>query len=350
MGLRFRPWLIAGFAMLSVAAATHATGLPPEAVLEQVSRTRRAEVQEIVIDPTFVRTLSLKAAADSQVFACLLDHPDINAPLSRRFGIALHRLVRVGPGRYQGDDGAGNSGTLEVLGAEVDRRIFMERGVSPDWWFGDIAGRVVAVVAFSSHGNHLRGDVEVWARIDQGMVDRLIRILSPVLGGFLDRKLHEQFGVTFRVAERAALEPDRFCAVLAGLPDGSPEERDALAGLAGCTARVAADPSAAPCGARQRHGSPRPGVAAADRDAADPAMPFRRTGSSPKGPALSNVVQAPSNPGRSKSARGVSSDWNCARYWARESSPPLACRLLLRLTRERMDGPFPYGTDEEDGR
>ena len=80
----------------------------------------------------------------------------------------------------------------------------------------------------------MQGHITMWARIDEGPVDRLLRLLNPVLSGLLDRKLQEQFGLTFRVAEQGACEPERFCNALAGLAEGSRRERRRVAELAGC--------------------------------------------------------------------------------------------------------------------
>jgi hypothetical protein len=93
---------------------------------------------------------------------------------------------------------------------------------------------VAALVVFSAEREGLRGTVTVWARIDHGVVDRLLRLLAPLLGRFLDRKLREQFSLAVRVAETAAQDPGQFCPLLGALAGGAPEERQALAGLAGC--------------------------------------------------------------------------------------------------------------------
>ena len=213
---RASPWL-AGVALLWAAAAG-ANEPSQHAVLEQVAPARHDEVREILADPTFVGRLRLEAVATPQVFIYLLDHPDINTALARALQIAPTRLWRVGPGRYQGDDGEWNAGTLDVLSAEGDRRVFLEQGVSRGWWFGEVAGRVVAAVDFSGEGDRIRGEVQVWAKIDHGVLDRLLRVVAPVLGGLLDRKLEEQFGITFRVAEHARRDPARFCQLLAEIP------------------------------------------------------------------------------------------------------------------------------------
>ncbi len=235
--MRTAPWL-AGLAVLWAAAAG-ANEPAHHAVLEQVVSVRQDEVREILTDPTFVRRLRLEAVANPQVFIYLLDHPDITTALARILQIAPTRLWRVGPGQYQGKDGDWNAGTLEVLAADGDRRVFLEQGVSRGWWFGDVAGRVVAAVDLSSEGDRIRGEVTVWAKIDHGALDRLLRMAAPVLGGFLDRKLEEQFGITFRVAERASRDTPRFCHFLAVVPDGSREERQALASAAACPGRRA---------------------------------------------------------------------------------------------------------------
>jgi hypothetical protein len=227
-----------GGLLLIVPAALDAGPGAPFTILKQVPADRRAEVAEIVADPTFVRTLEFKAAADPRVFTYLLDHPDVNAALARALGIASYRVVRIGPGRYQGEDGGGNVGTIEVFATEGTQQAVLERGVSSGWWFGDLAGRVVVLIAVVPAGDRVRGRVTVWARIDQGMVDRLLRLLKPMLSGFLDRKLREQLAIPFRVAEDAARDADQFCFQFAALPGESRTEGQALSGLAGCDRRI----------------------------------------------------------------------------------------------------------------
>jgi hypothetical protein len=230
--VRTSAWLLAGLLLLGVAAAA-GNEPSPHQVLERMSAVR-PEVGDILADPTFVRRLRLEAVADPQVFTYLLDHPDINSALGRALQLSPTRLWRVRPGRYEGDDGEWNAGSLEVLWAEGDRRIFLEQGVSRGWWFGDLAGRVVAAVDISREGDRIRGTVEVWAKIDHGIVDRLLRVLAPMLGGFLDRKLEEQFGIMFRVAEYARRDPAGFCHLVGVTPEGSLEERQTLASVAAC--------------------------------------------------------------------------------------------------------------------
>jgi hypothetical protein len=216
------------------AAAASANEPSPQAVLEQVSPDRHDEVEEILAHPTFVARLQMETDASHQLFIFLLDHPDINCALARALQIAPTRLRRVGAGRYQGDDGAWNSGTLEVLSAAGDRRVVLAKGVSRGYWFGDVAGRVVAAVSLARDGDRIRGEIVVWATVDHGVLDRLLRVVAPVIGGLLDSQLKKQYGITFRVAEHATHDTARFCHALAVIPDGSREERQTLASVAGC--------------------------------------------------------------------------------------------------------------------
>ncbi len=250
----------AAWVMLSVAGAAQARGLSSETIPEVVPPAFRPEVRAVVTDPTFVRSLDLEAVADPRLFAHLLDHPDLMAALGRDLSLTRTRLVRLGPDRYQGQDAAGNAGTLDVLWGDGAQRVLLERGVSPGWWFGNISGRVVALVALSTEGDLTRGHVTVWARIDEGLMDRVLRFLTPVLGGFLDRKLQEQFGLTFRVAARAAREPERFCNALTGLAEGSPRARRRVAELVGCRDNWREEPAGpAAAGAAPPSRRPAPG-------------------------------------------------------------------------------------------
>jgi hypothetical protein len=199
-----------------------------------VPADRRPEVGEVLANPTFVRGVNFEVFADLQVYTYLLDHPDLNAALARALGIAPYEVLRIGPRQYRGKDGNGNAGTVEVFSADGHERAFLERGVSSGWWFGEIGGRVVALVAVAPEEESVRGTVTVWARIDQGLVDRLLHLLEPMLGGFLDRKLREQFNIAVRVAEAAAQHPNEFCPLLRTVSGDSSEEWQALAGLAGC--------------------------------------------------------------------------------------------------------------------
>ena len=229
--------VVGGVSILSlvvVAAALAAAPALPPGLDALIPADRGAEVAPIVADPTFVRRLEFQVRADVGVYTFLLDHPDLNAALARPLGIARYEVVQVGPGKYRGHDGAGNTGTVDVFSAGGPARAFLERGVSPGWWFGDIGGRVVALVAFSAEGGSVRGTVTVWARIDRGVVDLLLRLLKPVVGRFLDRKLREQFTVAAGVAEAAAQHPDRVCPLLGTGAGELAEERQALARLAGC--------------------------------------------------------------------------------------------------------------------
>ena len=230
--------VLAGALLLGFAGAIQACPASPCQVLAQVPEDRRAEVEEVLAAPTFVRTLHLETFADLPVLMYLLDHPDVNAALARALGIAPYRAVRIGPGRYEADDGAGNTGTIEIFGTEGPQRVLLERGISHGWGFGDIGGRVVALVAFSADGERLRGDVTVWARIDQGVVAAVLRLLTPMLGGFLDGKLQEQFGLTIRVAEDAVHDTAHFCQRLVGISDRASEQRQTLAGMAACPGEV----------------------------------------------------------------------------------------------------------------
>ncbi len=227
-------WILSVLCLVPLAGLLYASPDLPSSLRALVPEDRRTEVQEILADPTFERKLDFEVHANPEVFTYLLDHPDLNAALARALHIAPYKVVRRGPQKYSGADGDGNAGTIEVFSAEGHERAYLERGVSSGWWFGEIGGRVVALLAFAPEVDNVRGTVTVWAHIDQGFIDGLLRFLQPMLGGLLDRKLREQFGIPQRVVEAAAQQPDRFCSLLAAASDGSPEERQALAGLAGC--------------------------------------------------------------------------------------------------------------------
>ncbi len=227
-------WILSVLCLVLLAGVLYASPDLPSSLQALVPEDRRTEVQEILADPTFTRELDFVAHANLQVFTYLLDHPDLNAALARALRIASYEVVPISPRQYRGADADGNAGTIEVFSAEGHERAFVQRGVSSGWWFGEIGGRVVALVVFAPEADSVRGTVTVWARIDQGIVDRLLRFLKPFLGGLLDRKLNEQFSIPKRVAEAAAQHPDRFCPLVGAVSDGSPEERQALAGLAGC--------------------------------------------------------------------------------------------------------------------
>lgn len=81
-----------------------------------LSSASREQVNQVVGDATLYRQLPTRVIdCDDQMFAYLVDHPELIVDAWNVMGVSRLRLKPLGPGRYQVSDSAGAEGTLSVL-------------------------------------------------------------------------------------------------------------------------------------------------------------------------------------------------------------------------------------------
>jgi hypothetical protein len=178
----------------------------------------------LLTDHTFQRSVvSTGRVFDRDLHEFLLNHPDVGAALARLQGLAPYRVRRVGPRVFEGTDGEGAFTVLRILEEAPGQRVFHARGRAVLRFFPDVSGEALVLLTTryeEADGVDLaRGQLTVYARLDNRFLDRTLRLLTPVIGWVLDRKIAKAFLSESRALELVAGDP---APVLARLEEEEP--------------------------------------------------------------------------------------------------------------------------------
>ena len=206
---------------------------------DRLSVAQQERLKEVMDGAAFHRTvLGLTFRSHEPVFLYLVDHPDVAAAAARALGVAKYRIEQRPDGTYWGDDARGAKGTVEVVYADPRKRVLHAQGTYDTKWLPTIYGRIVLILEFE-HGNGPDGQTRVtndltgYLRVDNAFVGTLARLVGPIVGVAVDRKVARTFGVAGKVSERAYDDPAGFLQVLRNAPDLDRRHLAALAARLG---------------------------------------------------------------------------------------------------------------------
>lgn len=221
-----------GLALLLLAACTAAvagetpdSGWPPFLFPRSTfSEDVVVIVERLWLAPTLTRTVRGRPArAPLEMFAALLDSPEVTAAAARFLHLARYEVEPIDVDRYRATDNDGARGTWHVLARSPTRRVVLSRGEHAGSLLGRISGTALTVVEVASIGGGVEPIVTARVHIENPVAAALARLLITVFGRVADRKMIEGVTVTSRVAEWALEQPQEFCDWLAQepLPPGS---------------------------------------------------------------------------------------------------------------------------------
>ena len=172
------------------------------------------------------------------VFLYFLDHPDFAAGVARALEVAQYRVERWPGGAYWGDDARGAKGIFEVVYADPHKRVVHAQGTYDTKWLPTIHARIVLILEFEhrngAHGqSHVITDLTGHLRVDNPFLDVLARLVGPIVGSAVDRKVVRTFGIAAKVSERAYDDPAGFLGALRNAPDVDRRHLATMAALLG---------------------------------------------------------------------------------------------------------------------
>jgi hypothetical protein len=210
--------------------------------MDQLTLPARKKIQDVVSRPSLHRSAPARTITCSKdLYAHLVQHPEIVVNLWQLMGITELRLKRTGPFTYKATDGSGTSSTMELIFSTPELHIFYAEGSYAGKWLGRrLQGRCLVILTSEFSTEHARPQVkhriEVFIRLDDVAADVLARTLKPLIGkliqynfeqssGFIEQ-IHEaaenrQPGMERMVSRMTHVEPtvkDRFVHLLGEIP------------------------------------------------------------------------------------------------------------------------------------
>ncbi len=187
-----------------------------------------ASVEHVWRDPTLSRRVRGQSApVPLDLYAALVDTPDVTAAAARFLKLSRDEVRRLGEDWYEADDQNGARGVYRVLLSSPTRRVMISWGTHTSGFLGTISGSALTVIDLQEHDGQIDPELTAYVRIDNRLAAALARILLPIFGHIADRKLREGFSITDKVARWALERPDEFCAWLSTEPL-APDRREPI--------------------------------------------------------------------------------------------------------------------------
>jgi hypothetical protein len=206
--------------------------LPPR---DSLPAELAAAVGRTWTEATFTRTVQARAAGiPFDLYAALVDTPDVTAAAARHRDIARHEVWLVGDDLYQATDHDGSDGFYRVLARDRERRVIFSWGEHSGSLLGTIRGDALTVLRLEAREGAVEQTLTAHVRIANQLAAFLARVLLAIFGGIADRKLNEGFTVATQVAEWAVTRPDEFCQWLARSRLPAERRRPVQSLVAGC--------------------------------------------------------------------------------------------------------------------
>jgi hypothetical protein len=160
-------------------------------------------------------------------FEYLLDRPVLLAALVERLQLGDYKFTVRGDGQYWVDDGEGTQGLLTLVYRDETARIYHIDGYHEGKVLPQVKARAVVFLRLApgvTPEGHPSVESKLFAytKLKDSFLAALVRMLRPLVGGTVTRKLSRGFEVTTQLGNLIAQDPDRVA-----------READALDGIDG---------------------------------------------------------------------------------------------------------------------
>ncbi|MFQ5829617.1 MAG: hypothetical protein ACE5JD_10755 [Candidatus Methylomirabilia bacterium] len=227
---RLRLWVFL-LLVVSPSSAAAASGLIPFSLLKVEDR---GEMEEIFYHPALSRkVIGLRFRSRKEVYEYLLDHPDFATGVARTLRLSKYRIDKDG-GSYRAQDYADYEGTKErgmkgrfrVIYSDPAKRIMFVWGTYKKVL--TIRARAILVLEYTHQAEegetYVYSNLYGYVKIGHPILDLVTRLLSPILGAGMDRRMQKTLRLAAKISEEAYRDPAAFLEKLEGSGELHPEQ------------------------------------------------------------------------------------------------------------------------------
>lgn len=170
------------------------------------------------------------------LFGFFLDKPIVLAALVDRLKLGNYRFVAKGQRRYWVDDGDGTQGLLTVVYRDEWVRIYHLDGYHEGTVMPKIKAKAVVFLrlqpALAEDGRPaVRSNLVAYTQLNNAILSALVRLLRPLVGESVTRKLTRAIDVTVELGTLIAQDPERVAKEAAGLIGVGADDQKTLNGF-----------------------------------------------------------------------------------------------------------------------
>jgi hypothetical protein len=209
-------------------AAEHGRLVVP---VDRLERESRCLIAEVVTRPGASTMIGpVLTPIRSELYAHLLDHPDVRTLLMQRLEMETCRFSPKGPNQFWVDDGDGAEGLLTVLYRDSFYRIYYIDGQHRSALFPTVRVKTVVFMKMvPTERNEGLPAVQValvsYTRFESRLLTGLARMFQPLVARAVKRALAREFDLSHQLGVMIAEDPDRVRKAIASLPFDDPEDR-----------------------------------------------------------------------------------------------------------------------------
>lgn len=182
----------------------------PDIPYELFAAKRREEVKKIITAHTTYRVIhDIEFKTDESVLIFMIDHPVFLSATLKAMKIRDYFVKYADNGMYLFDDQKGVRGKFEVIYHKPRLRYY--------YGFGGYYGLILKLVGRTTVSFEYRGlkgnpprtliDINVYTKIDNVIIDFLMKILKPVIIPLMDKKIYRFVEVTQKLANEITMHP-----------------------------------------------------------------------------------------------------------------------------------------------
>jgi hypothetical protein len=247
-------WL-AGSSPAAAAPPESACALPAEQggvlfPVDKLDAQSRCRIGSVVNGHTTSGLIGpVRTPVTPQLYEYLLDRPPLIASLTDRLGLGAYQFTTRDLNQYWVNDGEGTQGLLTLVYQDAAHRIYHIDGFHEGQVFPMVKARAAVfmhiIPATTPDGYPaVQTSLMAYTKLDDSILAGLVRLLRPLVGEAVTRKLSHGFDVTNQLGAVIAQDRDRVAQQASLVPWLSPSDLQALVGwLYTVPQRAAAPPS-----------------------------------------------------------------------------------------------------------
>jgi hypothetical protein len=200
--------------------------------LDQIAPEHRESVADVIADHTLHRQGAPETfPCNPRIYLSLLNEPALTLALWKDLSTSPVRLRKVGPGRYEGNDGNGATATWEFVYRSPKLHVLLAH---LDYTSPRGAARMEARIVLIVHcgfyrevnGDHwVQHDVEAFVKVDSKGWKAVARTVRPLIEKLLEDQVREAGWFVSLMGRLVAMYPNWACQVAMGQDDINAETR-----------------------------------------------------------------------------------------------------------------------------
>lgn len=171
-----------------------------------------------------------------RLYEYLLDRPPLIASLTERLGLGAYQFMAREQNQFWVNDGDGTQGLMALVYQDATHRIYHIDGYHEGQTFPMVRAQAaifmqITPIMTPDGYPAVQTSITAYTKLDDALLAGLVRVLRPLIGEAVTRKLSRGFEVTNQLGGAIAQDRDRVARQVSMIPWLNPNESQSLIGL-----------------------------------------------------------------------------------------------------------------------